>query len=72
MADREMDPGDGGAAAITAGLLVVALAVIGFFFFLGIGGPEANVIDLDAKPAAMGTVPMATAASPARLVHLGR
>ena len=72
MADREMDPGDGGAAAITAGLLVVALIVIGFFFFFGIGGPSANVIDLDARPAAVGSAPLATGAAPVHLVHLER
>ena len=72
MADREMDPGDGGAAAITAGLLVVALVVIGFFFFFGIGGPSANVIDLDARPAAVGSAPLATAGAPGHLVHLER
>lgn len=65
MADREMDPGDGGAAAITAGLLVVTLVVIGFFFFFGFGEPQANVIDLDARPTPV-------AAMPVHLVRLGQ
>jgi hypothetical protein len=65
MADREMDPGDGGAAAITAGLVVVALVVVGFFFFFGFGTPQAEIIDLDTQPAS-------AVAAPAHLVRLGQ
>ena len=74
MVDREtiIETGDGGAAGIVAGLLIVALLVVGFFFFFGIGGPSANVIDLDARPAAVGSAPLATAAAPVHLVHLER
>jgi hypothetical protein len=37
MVDREiMDTGDGGAAAIVAGLLAVALVVVGVFFFVSL------------------------------------
>ena len=39
MSDREtmFDGGDGGAAALVAGLLAVALLAIGLFYYSGIG-----------------------------------
>jgi hypothetical protein len=49
MVDREtiIETGDGGAAGIVAGLLVVALVVVGLFFFFGMGNSGSQTIDLD-------------------------
>ena len=39
MTNRDMsDPGDGGAAAIVAGLLVVVAVMLAIFFYVGIDG----------------------------------
>lgn len=53
MVDREtiIETGDGGAAGIVAGLLVVALIVVGFFFYFGTmrqGGSQTFDIDVPA------------------------
>ena len=49
MVDREtiIETGDGGAAGIVAGLLVVALLVVGFFFYSGINKSGSQSIDID-------------------------
>ena len=49
MADREtiIETGDGGAAGIVAGLLIVALVVVGLFFFLGVNNSGRPTIDID-------------------------
>jgi hypothetical protein len=49
MVDREtiIETGDGGAAGIVAGLLVVALVVVGMFFFFSMGNSGSQTIDLD-------------------------
>ena len=57
MVDREtiIETGDGGAAGIVAGLLVVALIVVGFFFYFGTHNSGSQTIDLDV-PAVTGYV----------------
>lgn len=51
MVNREIyDPGDGGAAAIVAGLLVVVAVVVGVFFLIGINSAQSRQIDLDVRP----------------------
>lgn len=57
MADREtiIETGDGGAAGIVAGLVVVALVVVGLFFFSGVNNSGRQTIDLDV-PALAGNV----------------
>jgi hypothetical protein len=60
MADREIidiDVGDGGAAAIVAGLLVVALAVVALVFFLGPGHTPTTMIDVSAPKAVVSVAP---------------
>jgi hypothetical protein len=50
MVDREttiIDTGDGGAAGIVAGLIVVALVVVGLLFYFGMNGGGSQTIDLD-------------------------
>jgi hypothetical protein len=49
MVDREtiIETGDGGAAGVVAGLLIVALIVVGLFFFFGMNRPGSKTIDLD-------------------------
>lgn len=49
MVDREtiIETGDGGAAGIVAGLLIVALVVVGLFFFFGTSHSGSQTIDLD-------------------------
>ena len=50
MADREtiIETGDGGAAGIVAGLIIVALVVVGLFFYFGANsGGGSRTIDLD-------------------------
>jgi len=55
MTNREtFGPGDGGAAAVVAGLLaVVALMVGGVFFYFELGSTQSRQIDLDVKPVAI-------------------
>ena len=60
MADREtiIETGDGGAAGIVAGLLVVALIVVGLLFFFNVGNRGgAAIIDLDAPAATADAAP---------------
>ncbi|MBN9348900.1 MAG: hypothetical protein J0I48_22310 [Devosia sp.] len=59
MADREtiIETGDGGAAGIVAGLLVVALAVVGLFFFFGMNRPGSQTIDLDVPAVTVNVTP---------------
>ena len=53
MTNRDMsDPGDGGAAAIVAGLLVVVAVMLAIFLYVGIDGAQAHRIDLDVKSVA--------------------
>ncbi len=50
MADREtfIETGDGGAAGIIAGLMVVAMVAVGLFFFFGVNDNSGSrTIDLD-------------------------
>lgn len=42
-----IDAGDGGTAAFVAGALVVALIVVGFFFFSGINHSDDRTITVD-------------------------
>ena len=54
MANRNTyDPGDGGASAIVAGLLVVVAVMVGIFFYVGIDSAQPHRIDLEVKPAAL-------------------
>jgi hypothetical protein len=59
MVDREtiIETGDGGAAGIVAGLLVVALVVVGLFFFFGINRPASQTIDIDVPAVTVGVTP---------------
>ena len=59
MADREtiIDTGDGGAAGIVAGLLVVALVVVGFFFYFGTMNGGSQTIDIDVPAVTVGVTP---------------
>lgn len=50
MSNRDTyDPGDGGAAAIVAGLLVVVAVMVGIFFYIGFDSTQPHGIDLDVK-----------------------
>lgn len=59
MADREtiIETGDGGAAGLVAGLLVVALVVVGFFFFTGMNRGGASTIDIDVPAVTVDVTP---------------
>jgi hypothetical protein len=59
MADRRSfaGTGDGGVAAIIAGSLVVALVVVGFFFYFGVNGAPSTIIDLDAPATTVSVAP---------------
>lgn len=58
MTNRDMsDPGDGGAAAIVAGLLLVVAVMLAVFFYVGIDSAQSHGIDLDVKPAAINSGP---------------
>ena len=48
MLDRETigEPGDGGAGAIVAGLLAVALVIVGCFFFYSLNHNTSDPIDI--------------------------
>lgn len=58
MVDREtiIETGDGGAAGIVAGLVIVALVVVGFLFFFGTGGGS-QTIDLDVPAVTVNVAP---------------
>jgi hypothetical protein len=49
--------GDSGAAAIVAGSLVVALVVVGFFFYFGVSGVPSTTLDLSAPIATVSVAP---------------
>lgn len=58
MTNRDMsDPGDGGAAAIVAGLLLVVAVMLGVFFYVGIDSAQPHGIDLDVKPVVFNSGP---------------
>ena len=59
MVDREtiIETGDGGAAGIVAGLLTVALIVVGLFFFLSTSHPGGQTIDLDVPAVTVNVTP---------------
>jgi hypothetical protein len=59
MADREtfIETGDGGAAGIVAGLLIVALVVVGLFFFFGTNHSGGRTIDLDVPAVTVNVTP---------------
>lgn len=59
MADREtiIETGDGGAAGIVAGLLVVALVVVGLLFYFNSTGGGSRTIDLDVPAVTVGVAP---------------
>ena len=61
MDDHEtiIETGDGGAAGIVAGLLAVALVVVGLFFFLGVTDSGSQTIDLDSPTVTLGAEPAA-------------
>jgi hypothetical protein len=60
MADREtiIETGDGGAAGIVAGLIIVALIVVGLFFYFGANsGGGSRTIDLDVPAVTVDVAP---------------
>jgi len=59
MADREtyIETGDGGAAGIVAGMLIVALVVVGLVFFLSANNSGRQTIDLDVPAATVNVTP---------------
>lgn len=59
MADREtfIETGDGGAAGIVAGMLIVALVVVGLFFFFGVNNSGRQTIDLDVPAGTVNVTP---------------
>ena len=59
MVDREtiIETGDGGAAGIVAGLLVVALIVVGLFFYFGTNNSGSQTIDLDVPAVTVNVTP---------------
>ena len=59
MVDREtiIETGDGGAAGIVAGLLVVALVVVGLFFFFGMNRSGSQTIDIDVPAVTVDVTP---------------
>jgi len=59
MADREtiIETGDGGAAGIVAGLLVVALVVVGLFFYFGANNSGRQTIDIDVPAVTVDVMP---------------
>lgn len=62
MVDREtiIDTGDGGAAAVVAGLLVVALVVVGLFFYFGMNhGSTGQTITIDVPKVTVSVAPPA-------------
>jgi hypothetical protein len=59
MADHEtiIETGDGGAAGIVAGLIIVALIVVGLFFFFGSNHSGSKTIDLDVPKVTVNVTP---------------
>lgn len=61
MLDREttIEAGDGGAAAIVAGLLVVALVIVGLFFYFSLDHNTTAPIDITVPHSTAGANPPA-------------
>ena len=59
MADREtfIETGDGGAAGMVAGMLIVALVVVGLFFFFSVNNSGSQTIDLDIPAVTVNVTP---------------
>jgi hypothetical protein len=59
MVDREtiIETGDGGAAGIVAGLLVVALLVVGFFFYTSMNRSGSQTFDIDVPKVTVNVTP---------------
>ena len=59
MANREtfIETGDGGAAGIVAGLVFVALIVVGFFFFFSVNNSGRQTIDIDVPAVTVDVTP---------------
>ena len=59
MADREtfIETGDGGAAGMVAGMLIVALVVVGLFFFFSVNNSGRQTIDLDIPAVTVNVMP---------------
>ena len=51
------DPGDGGAMAVVAGLLLVVLLVIGAFYYFSVTSAQSRHIDIDVHPVQVGVAP---------------
>jgi len=59
MPDRRtiIDTGDGGAAAVVAGLFAVALAVVGLFYFTSLNGYGSKTIIVDVPNVTVNVAP---------------
>lgn len=59
MVDREtiIETGDGGAAGIIAGVLLVAIIAVGAFFFLTTNTNRGQTIDIDVPAVSVDVVP---------------
>ncbi len=59
MVDREtiIETGDGGTAAMIAGVLVVALLVVGTLYYLSLGNGSSRTIDIDVPKITVGVTP---------------
>jgi hypothetical protein len=57
--DRQVtvETGDGGAAAIIASALIVALTLVGFFYYYGLGRVSSNIIEVTPPNAAVSVAP---------------
>jgi hypothetical protein len=51
------ETGDGGAAAVIASALIVALALVSFFYYFGLGGVASNTIEVTPPTAAVSVAP---------------
>ena len=59
MVDREtiIETGDGGTAAMIAGVLVVALLIVGTLYYLSLGNGSSRTIDIDVPKITIGVTP---------------
>lgn len=59
MADREtiIETGDGSAAGIVGGMLLVAAIVVGIIFFIGASNSGSKTIDLDVPAVTVNVTP---------------
>ena len=59
MVDREtiIETGDGGAAGVVAGLLIVALVVVGLFFFFNANRSGSQTVDIDVPAVTVDVTP---------------